>query len=43
MQPHLFNKIVIAICNHDSYFVQKNKDFHVMGLQPEQKNRSYLH
>ncbi|KAM1735742.1 hypothetical protein ACFX12_014178 [Malus domestica] len=28
---------MIAVCNHDSYFVQKNDAFGVMGLLPEQK------
>ncbi|CAN6705252.1 unnamed protein product [Malus baccata var. baccata] len=38
MQRSLFNKIMIAICNLDPYFVQKKKDvFHVVGLLPEQK------
>ncbi|KAM0980908.1 hypothetical protein ACFX13_014389 [Malus domestica] len=37
MEQHLFNKIMIAVCNHDSYFVQKNDAFGVMGLLPEQK------
>ena len=37
MERHLFNKIMIAVCNHDSYFVQKNVSFGVMGLIPEQK------
>ena len=30
MQRHLFNKIMIAVCNHYSYFVQKNDAFGVM-------------
>ena len=37
MERHLFNKIMIAVCNHDSYFVQKNDAFGAMGLFPEQK------
>ncbi|XP_068304443.1 uncharacterized protein [Pyrus communis] len=37
MERHLFNKIMIAVCNHDSYFVQKNDAFGVMSLIPEQK------
>ncbi|XP_050105631.1 uncharacterized protein LOC126585270 [Malus sylvestris] len=37
MQRHLFNKIMSDICNHDSYFVQKEDAFHVLGLIPEQK------
>ncbi|XP_070672189.1 uncharacterized protein [Malus domestica] len=37
MERHLFNKIMIAVCNHDSYFVQKNDAFGVMGFFPEQK------
>ncbi|XP_070672425.1 uncharacterized protein [Malus domestica] len=38
MQRSLFNKIMITICNHDPYFVQKKEDaFHVLGLLPEQK------
>ncbi|KAM2053686.1 hypothetical protein ACFX1T_003297 [Malus domestica] len=28
---------MIAVCNHDSYFVQKNDVFGAMGLIPEQK------
>ncbi|KAM2031647.1 hypothetical protein ACFX1X_014120 [Malus domestica] len=36
MERHLFNKIMIVVCNHDSYFVQKNDVFGVMGLIPEQ-------
>ncbi|XP_068329746.1 uncharacterized protein [Pyrus communis] len=34
MKRHLFNKIMIAVCNHDSYFVQKKDAF---GVIPEQK------
>ncbi|XP_070672051.1 uncharacterized protein [Malus domestica] len=34
---HLFNKIMIDVCNNDSYFMQKNDVFGVMGLFPEQK------
>ncbi|KAB2632068.1 nuclease HARBI1 [Pyrus ussuriensis x Pyrus communis] len=37
MERHLFNKIMIAVCNHDSYFVQKKDAFGAMGLLPEQK------
>ncbi|XP_070681828.1 uncharacterized protein [Malus domestica] len=37
MERHLFNKIMIAICNHDSYFVQKNDAFGAMGPLHEQK------
>lgn len=37
MERHLFNKIMIAVCNHDSYFVQKKDAFSAMGLLPEQK------
>ena len=32
----MFNKIIIAVCSHDSYFVQKNDAFGVMGLLPKQ-------
>ncbi|XP_068326435.1 uncharacterized protein [Pyrus communis] len=28
---------MIAVCNHDSYFVQKNDVFDAMGLLPQQK------
>ena len=28
---------MIAVCNHDSYFVQKKDAFGVMGFLPEQK------
>ncbi|KAM1316578.1 hypothetical protein ACFX2F_020192 [Malus domestica] len=28
---------MIAVCNHDSYFVSKNDVFGVMGLFPKQK------
>ncbi|KAM1520383.1 uncharacterized protein [Malus domestica] len=28
---------MIVVCNHDSYFVEKNDAFGVMGLLPEQK------
>ncbi|XP_068309615.1 uncharacterized protein [Pyrus communis] len=28
---------MIAVCNYDSYFVQKNDAFGVMGLLPQQK------
>ncbi|XP_070662484.1 uncharacterized protein [Malus domestica] len=37
MERHLFNKIVIVVCNHDSYFVQKNDAFGVMGFLPKQE------
>ncbi|XP_070662446.1 uncharacterized protein [Malus domestica] len=37
MERHLFNKIMIAVCNHDSYFVQKNDACGAIGLIPEQK------
>ncbi|XP_070672184.1 uncharacterized protein [Malus domestica] len=37
MERHLFNKIMIAVCSHDSYFVQKKDAFGVMGLFPKQK------
>ncbi|KAM2597566.1 hypothetical protein TB2_041865 [Malus domestica] len=37
MERHLFNKIMIAVCNHDSYFVQKKDACGVMGLIPKQK------
>ncbi|XP_068305111.1 uncharacterized protein [Pyrus communis] len=37
MRRHLFNKIMIAICNHDSYFVQKKDAFGAMGLLHQQK------
>lgn len=33
----MFNKIMIAICNYDSYFVQKNNAFNVINLIVEQK------
>ncbi|XP_068340252.1 uncharacterized protein [Pyrus communis] len=33
---------MIAVCNHDSYFVQKNDAFSVMGLLPEQKITAVL-
>ncbi|XP_068329775.1 uncharacterized protein [Pyrus communis] len=42
MQRYLFNKIMIAVCNHDSYFVQKNDVFGVMGLILEQKITTVL-
>ncbi|KAM1720697.1 hypothetical protein ACFX12_022328 [Malus domestica] len=42
MERHLFNKIMIAVCNHDSYFVQKNDAFGVMDLLSEQKNNAAL-
>nr|XP_028962356.1 uncharacterized protein LOC114826399 [Malus domestica] len=37
MERHLFNKIMIAVCNHDSYFVQKKDACGAMGLFSEQK------
>ncbi|KAM2541762.1 hypothetical protein TB2_021285 [Malus domestica] len=37
MERHLFNKIMGAVCNHDSYFVKKSDAFGAMGLLPEQK------
>ncbi|KAM1016630.1 hypothetical protein ACFX2A_047281 [Malus domestica] len=37
MERYLFNKIMIVVCNHDSYFEQKNDAFGAMGLLPEQK------
>ncbi|XP_048442484.1 uncharacterized protein LOC125478374 [Pyrus x bretschneideri] len=37
MEQHLFNRVMIAICNHDSYFVQKNYAFDAMSLIPKQK------
>ncbi|XP_068328149.1 uncharacterized protein [Pyrus communis] len=37
MERHLFNKIMIAVCNHDSYFVQKKDAFGVMCLLLEQQ------
>ncbi|KAM1666470.1 hypothetical protein ACFX14_045737 [Malus domestica] len=37
MERHLFNRIMIDVCNHDSYFVQKNDACGVMGLLPELK------
>ncbi|KAM1915317.1 hypothetical protein ACFX13_035183 [Malus domestica] len=37
MERHLLNKIMIPVCNHDSYFVQKNDACGAMGLLPEQK------
>ncbi|KAM3017736.1 hypothetical protein FF2_001592 [Malus domestica] len=37
MERHLFNKIIITVCNHDSYFVQKNDAFGAMGLIHVQK------
>ncbi|KAL6294207.1 hypothetical protein ACE6H2_002349 [Prunus campanulata] len=37
MQPHVFNKIMHDICNHDAYFVQKCDAAGVLGLLPEQK------
>ncbi|XP_068336521.1 uncharacterized protein [Pyrus communis] len=33
---------MIAVCNHDSYLVQKNDAFGVMGLIPEQNITSAL-
>ena len=37
MERHLFNRVMGAVCNHDSYFVQKPDAFGVIGLLPEQK------
>ncbi|CAN6715717.1 unnamed protein product [Malus baccata var. baccata] len=37
MERHLFNRIMTDVCNHDSYFVQKNDACGVMGLLPQQK------
>ncbi|KAM1293876.1 hypothetical protein ACFX2H_013874 [Malus domestica] len=37
MERHLFNRIMTDVCNHDSYFVQKNDACGVMGLLPKQK------
>ena len=37
MKRHLFNRIMIDVCNHDSYFVQKKDACGAMGLLPEQK------
>ncbi|XP_070681915.1 uncharacterized protein [Malus domestica] len=37
MEQHLFKKIMIDVCNHDSYFVQKNDAFGAMSLLLEQK------
>ncbi|XP_070681756.1 uncharacterized protein [Malus domestica] len=37
MERHLFNKIMGAVCNHDSYFMQKPDAFGAMDLLPEQK------
>ncbi|XP_070681837.1 uncharacterized protein [Malus domestica] len=37
MERYLFNKIMIAVCNHDSYFVQKNDVFGVTSPLHEQK------
>ncbi|KAM1037805.1 hypothetical protein ACFX15_031942 [Malus domestica] len=37
IERHLFNKIMGAVCNHDSYFVQKPDVFGAMGLLPQQK------
>ncbi|XP_068317164.1 uncharacterized protein [Pyrus communis] len=37
MERYLFNETMIAVCNHDSYFVQKNDAFGSMGLLPQQK------
>ena len=31
MERNLFNKITIAVCNHDSYFVQNKDAFGVIG------------
>ncbi|XP_070660728.1 uncharacterized protein [Malus domestica] len=43
MERHLFNKIMIAVCNHDSYFVQKNDAFGAMSFLLEQKITNALH
>ncbi|CAL9025592.1 unnamed protein product [Prunus brigantina] len=37
MQPHLFNKVMLDICNYDAYFVQKCDVAGVLGLLPEQE------
>ncbi|XP_070667347.1 uncharacterized protein [Malus domestica] len=37
MERHLFNKIMIAVCNHDFYFQQKKDAYGAMGILPEQK------
>ena len=37
MERHLFNRIIGAVCNHDSYFVQKPDAFGAVSLLPEQK------
>ncbi|XP_070672085.1 uncharacterized protein [Malus domestica] len=42
MERHLFNKIMIPVCNHDSYFVQKKDACGAMGLIPEQKLTAVL-
>ncbi|XP_068312515.1 uncharacterized protein [Pyrus communis] len=42
MEHYLFNKIMIAVCNHDSYFVQKKDAFGAMGLLPQQKITAVL-
>ncbi|XP_070681735.1 uncharacterized protein [Malus domestica] len=42
MERHLFNKIMGAVCNHDSYFEQKPDAFGAMGLLPEQKINAAL-
>ncbi|XP_070677035.1 uncharacterized protein [Malus domestica] len=42
MERHLFNKIMIVVCNHDSYFVQKKDAFGAMGLLPKQKINAAL-
>ncbi|KAM2730259.1 hypothetical protein EV1_001535 [Malus domestica] len=42
MERHLFNRIMIDVCNHDSYFVQKKDVCGVMGLLPQQKINAVL-
>ncbi|XP_021829062.1 uncharacterized protein LOC110769406 [Prunus avium] len=37
VQPHVFNKIMHDICNHDAYSVQKCDATGVLGLLPKQK------
>ncbi|XP_021819577.1 uncharacterized protein LOC110761416 [Prunus avium] len=37
MQPHLFQKFMHDICNHDTCFIQKYDAVGVLGLLPEQK------
>ncbi|XP_070669078.1 uncharacterized protein [Malus domestica] len=33
---------MVAVCNHDSYFMQKNDAFGAMGLIPQQKINAVL-